>query len=85
MRRLAMMASDVARTPTQGLPKCLTQHMTHARLTMMASDLARMSSKLLTPSWFSTLEMILMYCPRGPSTWKKEPGESLFLLLMFHY
>lgn len=36
--------------------------------TMMESDLARMSSKLVTPSWFSTLEMILMYWPRGPST-----------------
>jgi hypothetical protein len=37
--------------------------------TMMESVLDRMSSKFCTPSWFSTLLMILMNLPFSPSTW----------------
>mmetsp|Transcript_15742 Transcript_15742/g.61482 ORF Transcript_15742/g.61482 Transcript_15742/m.61482 type:complete len:215 (-) Transcript_15742:524-1168(-) len=38
------------------------------RATMMPSDSSRISSKFLTPSWFSILEMILMCLPFSPST-----------------
>lgn len=40
-------------------------------------DLARISSKLDTPSWFSTLEMILMYWPLGPSTCRRKEHEQV--------
>mmetsp|Transcript_12108 Transcript_12108/g.19553 ORF Transcript_12108/g.19553 Transcript_12108/m.19553 type:complete len:204 (-) Transcript_12108:481-1092(-) len=40
------------------------------RATITPSDSCRMSSKLTRPSWFSTLEMILMVAPASPSTWR---------------
>ena len=41
------------------------------RATMMASLFSKISSKFCSPSWFSTLLMILIARPLGPSTCKK--------------
>ena len=41
------------------------------RATMMASLFSRISSKFCSPSWFSTLLMILIARPLGPSTCKE--------------